>query len=159
MKKKLLLVEDSIHDAGFTKHALQACGLENAVIHAVDGAEGLQVLLDDPAIALVLLDLKLPKVDGFEFLKIIRHDPRFVALPVIVVTTSSIVADRTRAELLGANGFVTKAFDLNEFNALIATAVKPYQSALADDAAPPSGPILGSGTLSMLGVAQQGQAS
>jgi two-component system response regulator len=130
MPKKILLVEDSQHDAEFTLHALQHCRILNSVIHADDGGTGLWHLATTPDIALVLLDLKLRTLDGFELLKIMRADPRFVNMPVIVVSTSILPSDRSRAEVLGASGFVTKDYDLKNFSEAICLAFAPYEDLL-----------------------------
>lgn len=130
MSKKILLVEDSRHDAEFTLHALDHCRIHNPVVHADDGATGLWHLATDNQIAVVLLDLKLRTLDGFELLKIMRADPRFVDTPVIVVSTSTIHSDRARTELLGASGFVTKELDLQRFSDAICVALAPFQHLL-----------------------------
>lgn len=130
MTKKILLIEDSVNDAQLTLHALRTCGIENPVVHEFDGAEGLIRLADDPEIGLVLLDLKLQKINGFEFLKIVRSNPRFVELPVVIVSNSSVLSDRTRTEMLGASGYIVKDFDLEEFRVSIVHTLKPFRTLL-----------------------------
>lgn len=131
--KKILLVEDSQHDAEFTLHALDYCGIRNPVEHADDGASGLWHLSTDESIGIVLLDLKLRVVDGFELLKIMRADPRFASMPVIIVSTSILPADRTRTELLGASGYVVKDYDLRQFSDSICAALAPFQNLLEQE--------------------------
>jgi CheY-like chemotaxis protein len=104
MANKILLVEDSMHDAELTLHALKDCRISNPAIHADDGAVGLWHLAVNSEIALVLLDLKLQIVDGFEVLKIMRADPKLVEMPVIIVTGSELGSDFVRAKMLGASG-------------------------------------------------------
>lgn len=130
MVKKILLVEDSLNDAEFSLLALEHCRILNPVVHADDGAVGLWHLATDTEIGLVLLDLKLRTVNGFELLKIMRADPRMVDMPVIVVSTSTTAADRTRALMLGASGFVEKEPDLQRFKDAVCVAIDPFQDLL-----------------------------
>lgn len=130
MTKKILLIEDSANDAQLTLHALRACGIENPVVEEFDGAEGLLRLADDSDVALILLDLKLQKINGFEFLKIVRSNPRFVGLPVVVVSNSNAPSDRIRADMLGASGYVVKDFDLKDFKVSLCQALEPFRHLL-----------------------------
>lgn len=132
MVKKILLVEDSLNDVEFSLLALQHCRILNPVVHADDGAVGLWHLATDTEIGIVLLDLKLRTVDGFELLEIMRADPRMVDIPVIVVSSSTLAADRVRAQVLGATSFVEKEFDIHRFKDAILAAMHPFQHLLAE---------------------------
>jgi len=117
MQKKILLVEDNPDDEALTKRALKTNNIQNEVVVARDGAAALEYLLADgeelPAV--VLLDLKLPKVDGLEVLREIKSDPRLRELPVVVLTSSREHADLLRAYELGANAYVVKPVDFEQF--------------------------------------------
>jgi CheY-like chemotaxis protein len=130
MTKKILLIDDLANDVQLTLYALKACGIESSVVEEFDGAEGLLRLADDPDISLVLLDLKLPKVNGFEFLKIVRSNPRFVGLPIVIVSNSNVPSDRTRAEVLGSSGYVVKDLDLQQFKSSLCLALEPFRNLL-----------------------------
>jgi two-component system response regulator len=121
----ILLVEDSSDDEELTLLALDEAGVRNEIRVARDGAEALDVLFDStepdrgglPGV--VLLDLKLPKLDGFEVLQRIRADGRTRHLPVVVLTSSSLDEDVTRSYELGVNSYVRKPVEFAEFAAAI----------------------------------------
>jgi len=136
MTRKILLVDDSLHDAEFTLHALKHCKINNPVVYAEDGRVALTQLANDPDIALVLLDLKMRIVDGYEFLKIVRADPTFVHVPIVIVTGSNLLADRARVEVLGASSYVVKEFDLQSFSDSLCRALEPFLPMLDDEPAP-----------------------
>ncbi len=119
---QLLLVEDNPNDAELTIDALRETKLVNNVTWVKDGAEALEVLLandkeDDPArlLKLVLLDLRLPRVDGLDVLRAIRADRRTKLLPVVVLTSSREETDLVRAYELGANSFLVKPVESEAF--------------------------------------------
>ncbi|MDA8249460.1 MAG: response regulator [Rhodospirillales bacterium] len=121
--KPILLVEDSPKDVELTLAALEQCQLANAVIVARDGAEALDYLRSrgtyasrntgDPAV--VLLDLKLPKVDGLEVLEQIKNDPILRHTPVVMLTSSREERDVVRSYSLGVNAFVVKPVGFEQF--------------------------------------------
>jgi two-component system response regulator len=118
----ILLVEDNWNDEALTLRALKKSNIANRVVVARDGAEALDYLLapaeDGSPKALptlILLDLKLPKIDGHEVLRRIRSDERTRVLPVVILTTSVEPADRLAGYRLGANSFVRKPVDFAEF--------------------------------------------
>jgi two-component system response regulator len=123
-KKIILLVEDNPDDVELTMRALKKGNIMNQVVVARDGAEALDYLFATGKYAgrnieeqpqVILLDLKMPKVDGLEVLQRIRADERTKLLPVVVLTTSSEDKDRVSSYQLGANSFVRKPVDFNEF--------------------------------------------
>ena len=121
--KIILLVEDSPADEALTLRALKKANIMSKVIVARDGAEALDYLFGaEPGEAggklpdLILLDLKLPKLDGHEVLKRIRADARTHLLPVVILTTSVEDEDRLEGYRVGANSYVRKPVDFAEFS-------------------------------------------
>jgi len=119
-----LLVEDSPEDAELTLHSLRRNNLANRIHWAKDGEEGLDFLFcrgpyshrsfhSPPKV--VLLDLKLPKVDGLEVLRQMKEDPRTRPIPVVVLTSSREEADVVRGYRNGANSYVQKPVDFDQF--------------------------------------------
>jgi two-component system response regulator len=119
--RPIFLVEDSPDDELLTTRALRKSGFANPVLVARDGAEALAALLPAggrPAVpqpALVLLDLKLPKVDGLEVLARLRADPRTRRLPVVALTSSTQEDDVMASYDLGVNGYVRKPISFPAF--------------------------------------------
>ncbi len=120
---RILLVEDNPADAELTLDALRDSGLVNTVQWVKDGAEALDVLFERGAdsaaeshrLRLVLLDLRLPRVDGLEVLRALRADERTRRLPVVVLTSSREEVDLVRAYDLGANSYLVKPVDSDAF--------------------------------------------
>tara|TARA_R110000787_G_scaffold43087_5_gene105696 strand:+ start:2033 stop:2515 length:483 start_codon:yes stop_codon:yes gene_type:complete len=122
--KVILLVEDNPDDELLTLDALAANRIGNEVVVAHNGVEALDYLFgsgdwegrdvtDLPAV--VLLDLKLPKIDGLEVLSRVRADKRTLMLPVVILTSSNEDEDRLKGYSLGANSYVRKPVDFDEF--------------------------------------------
>jgi two-component system response regulator len=119
---KILLVEDNPDDAALTKRALKSHNITNEVVVAQDGVAALDYLFGaggEPAMAeppaVVLLDLKLPKVNGMEVLQRIRADERTRLLPVVILTSSDEERDVVEGYSLGANSYVRKPVDFLAF--------------------------------------------
>ena len=119
---KILLVEDNPDDVALTLRALKSHNITNEVIVARDGAEALDYLfgakanaLGDELPAVVLLDLKLPKVNGMEVLQRIRADEGTRLLPVVILTSSDEERDVIEGYSLGANSYVRKPVDYDQF--------------------------------------------
>ena len=120
---RILLVEDDPKDVELTLTALEDYKLANEVVVAHDGAEALDYLYrqgnfanrstDNPAV--LLLDLKLPKVDGLEVLEQIKADAKLRLIPVVVLTSSHEERDMVTSYKLGVNAFVVKPVDFHEF--------------------------------------------
>jgi CheY-like chemotaxis protein len=122
--KVILLAEDNPDDVKLTLRALKKSNILNEVVVAGDGVEALDYLFGTGKFAgrdagvlpqVVLLDLKMPKVDGLEVLHRIRADKRTKVLPVVVLTTSSEDKDRIESYKLGANSYIRKPVDFNQF--------------------------------------------
>jgi two-component system response regulator len=119
----ILLVEDSPDDVELTLRAFKSHNITNAVVVASDGAKALEYLFgsDDGTTppgdlpAIVLLDLKLPKVNGLEVLERIRADERTRFLPVVILTSSNEQQDLVEGYKLGVNSYVRKPVDFTEF--------------------------------------------
>lgn len=120
----ILLVEDNPDDEALTLRALQKNKIKNDVVVAHDGVEALDYLFGTGMYAgrdaaqlpqVVLLDLKLPKVDGLEVLRRVRADERTKLLPVVILTSSVEQQDRLRGYDFGANSYVRKPVDFNQF--------------------------------------------
>jgi len=103
---RILIVEDDEDVVNLSTHWLEKAGY--VVEHAPDGAAALELLNNDPLPAVVLLDVMLPKIDGFEVLRRIRADRRTRRLPVVVVTSFSRDKDEKRGRELGANDYIVK---------------------------------------------------
>ncbi|MGF7151736.1 CheY-like chemotaxis protein [Sphingomonas zeicaulis] len=121
--KPILLVEDNPKDVELTLAALEQCQLANGVIVVRDGAEALDYLSgagrfegrNSGSPAVVLLDLKLPKIDGLEVLERIKNDPKLRHTPVVMLTSSREERDLVRSYSLGVNAFVVKPVGFEQF--------------------------------------------
>ncbi len=122
--KVILLIEDNPDDVQLTLRALKKSKIMNEVVVAQDGVEAMDYLFGTGKYAgrdtnvkpqVILLDLKMPKMDGLEALQRIRRDERTRLLPVVVLTTSSEDRDRVESYKLGANSYVRKPVDFNQF--------------------------------------------
>ena len=118
-KKHILLVEDRRDDEILTLDALEKAGIRNPVAVARDGAEALEYLFPPDGstrqLCLVMLDLKLPKINGIEVLRRIRGDSRTRRIPVVVLTTSSEFEDIRDSYEMGANSYVRKPVEFAQF--------------------------------------------
>ncbi len=118
----VLLVEDDPHDAMLVERSFRRKGLNVSLVVAKDGKEALDYLHEageeSGARSLprfILLDLKLPRMDGFEFLKEVKGNPLFKKIPVVVLTSSHELEDVDRAYDLGANAYLVKPLRFEEF--------------------------------------------
>ena len=125
---EILLVEDNPQDLELTQRALRKANLANYIHIARDGAEALEFLFcEGPHAArkieatpkVILLDLKLPKIDGLEVLKRIKADPRTSAIPVVMLTSSKEQNDVVESYQLGVNSYIVKPVDFERFAAAV----------------------------------------
>jgi CheY-like chemotaxis protein len=124
----ILLVEDNADDIDLTLHALRRNNLANAVHIVRDGEEALDFVFCrgtyhnrrfDETPKVILLDLKLPKIDGLEVLRVIKSDSRTKALPIVVMTSSKEQRDMVEGYHLGVNSYIQKPVDFDRFRDLI----------------------------------------
>lgn len=125
---EILLVEDNPQDLELTQRALRQANLTNCIHIARDGAEALEFLFCEGAHAgrkiedgpkVILLDLKLPKLDGLEVLKRIKSDPRTRSIPVVVLTSSKEQNDVVESYHLGVNSYIVKPVNFERFAAAV----------------------------------------
>lgn len=125
---EVLLVEDSTHDAELTMRTLKRERIANQVVWVRDGQEALDYLFREGAYSarrngvpkLVLLDLKMPRMDGLEALRRIRGDERISRLPVVMLTSSREESDLVESYRLGVNSYIVKPVDFRQFASTIA---------------------------------------
>jgi two-component system, response regulator len=143
-KRTILLVEDNSGDEELAREAFADCGITEQVVVARDGVEAIDYLLGEPGGSrapkaplpvLVLLDLRLPRLDGLDVLRQLRAEPRTKRLPVVVLTTSTEDRDVAAAYELGCSGYVQKPMAMDEFVA----AVRAIKAFFLDLIVPPVG--------------------
>lgn len=124
IQKTILLVEDNADDEALTIRALKKNNIANNIVVARDGAEAVEYLFGtdpdtgktaNPLPALIILDLKLPKIDGLEVLKRLRENSRTKLIPVVILTSSNEEQDVLSSYGLGANSFIRKPVDFIQF--------------------------------------------
>jgi CheY-like chemotaxis protein len=125
---EILLVEDSKEDAALAIRALKKKNLGNKLVHLKDGAEALDLIYGTGAYEgqktsflpkVVLLDLKMPRLDGMEVLKRIKSDPQTKAIPVVILTSSAEDPDIKTAYELGANSYIVKPVEFDNFSQVV----------------------------------------
>ena len=130
-KKDILLVEDNPSDAEFTMRALRNSNIINRLIHLQDGEEALEYVFAtgkysgrniDEMPKVILLDLKMPKINGLEVLKKIKSDKRTKLIPVVLLTSSKEESDILDAYKYGVNSYIVKPVDFDDFAKVIAHA-------------------------------------
>lgn len=124
----ILLVEDDPAHAEIVRRNLEDFRVANRIVHVSDGQEALDYLFHQgshanpeasPRPGLVLLDLRLPKVDGLEVLRIVKADPGLNRIPVVILTTSEAESDMAKAYESQANSYLVKPLDLEQFSTLM----------------------------------------
>ncbi len=121
MGNKILLVEDNADDAELTRLALERHQLGSRVVHLTDGAQAIEYLFgpsgvaDAPDVRFIILDLKLPKVDGIKVLERLKGDPRTRSIPVVILSSSNQEQDISRSYECGVNSYVVKPVQLDEY--------------------------------------------
>jgi len=126
----VLLVDDDEQDAALVKRAFERAGLQCPFVKVASGLEAMAYLSGQPPyqdeirfphVGLVLLDIRMPGIDGFEVLRWIRHNPILLGLPIVVLTSSDEIHDANKAYLLGATSFFVKPFDFANYAAFSRT--------------------------------------
>jgi two-component system, response regulator len=115
---EILLVEDNADDAELTIRALRKYNLANNLLHLHDGEEALNFLFSSPDNAMpkiILLDIKMPKVDGIEVLRKIKSDPYRKIIPIVVLTSSKEERDIIESYKLGVNAYIVKPVEFDKF--------------------------------------------
>ena len=121
MSRKILLVEDNADDAELTRLALDRHQLSSRVVHLTDGAQAIEYLFgaggaaEANDLSFILLDLKLPKVDGLQVLERIKGDPRTRSIPVVILSSSNQERDISRSFESGVNSYVVKPVQLDDY--------------------------------------------
>lgn len=124
----IVLIEDNIHDAEFTIRALKKVNLANLLIHLKDGAEALDYLFARGQYAnqeirrpkMILLDIKMPKVDGIEVLRQLKSNENTRTIPVVIMTSSKEDQDVISSYNLGVNSYVVKPVEFESFAKVVA---------------------------------------
>ncbi|CAN5495664.1 response regulator [soil metagenome] len=114
---RVFLIEDSSDDEYFIRRAISRLFPSLSIEFAADGEEAIRMLFDEthPPPALILVDVRLPKLSGHEVLEQLRASKRFVHTPIVMLTSSNERADIERAYELGANGYVQKAVEFDDY--------------------------------------------
>jgi two-component system, response regulator len=117
MNNTILLVEDNPADAELAIRAFKKNNLPQKIVHLEDGQEALEYLFDEgnEMPRLILLDVKMPRVDGIEVLRKIKSDPKKKILPVVMLTSSREDRDIIESYQLGVNAYIVKPVDFNKF--------------------------------------------
>jgi two-component system response regulator len=127
-EKKILLVEDNPDDEMLTLRAMQKNNIANEIVVARDGAEALEFIFGRgiytarggiKTLQVILLDLNLPKIGGLEVLRKIRANPKTALLPIVILTSSKEERDLVESYRLGANSYIRKPVDFNQFSETI----------------------------------------
>ncbi len=114
----IMLVEDSPADVFMIKESLNEAGLEYQATVLGDGEDAIASLRDGPRPDLLILDLNLPKIDGYDVVETVRRNPELSDVPVVILSSSSMPRDRQRAETLGRTRYIIKPITLDEFMAI-----------------------------------------
>ncbi|MFF4950545.1 HAMP domain-containing protein [Streptomyces chattanoogensis] len=125
--RRILIVDDDIRNVFALTHVLGRVGI--SVKYAENGREGLEVLDRTPDVSLVLMDIMMPEMDGYEMIKAIRHAPRFADLPVIALTAKAMPGDREKAIESGADDYIPKPVDVDQLLAVICRLLDPQDRA------------------------------
>jgi CheY-like chemotaxis protein len=115
--KKVLVVDDDVRNFFALTSALEAHGME--VVFAENGREGIETLRANPDVDLVLMDVMMPELDGYETTRIVRELPQFAQLPIIALTAKAMKGDRERSIAAGASDYITKPVDTDQLLSLM----------------------------------------
>ncbi|MDB4107932.1 response regulator [Bacteroidia bacterium] len=125
LDKKILLLEDDVVDVMTLKRAMKQLGISNHLEVRENGAEGLEYLLNcDELPGIIFLDINMPKMNGIEFLEIVKRNKDLAKIPIVVLTTSKDQEDRLITFEKGISGYMTKPVDYPQFKDMIAVIMK-----------------------------------
>jgi CheY-like chemotaxis protein len=115
--RRILIVDDDVRNVFALTSVLEASGMD--VVYAENGREGIETLRDQPEIDLVLMDIMMPEMDGYETIRAIRADDRFDQLPIISLTAKAMKGDREKSIAVGASDYITKPVDTDQLLSLM----------------------------------------
>ena len=115
--KKILIVDDDVRNVFALTSVLEASGME--VVYAENGHDGIEILRGNPELDLVLMDIMMPELDGYETIRTIREDERFQQLPIISLTAKAMKGDREKSIASGASDYITKPVDTDQLLSLM----------------------------------------
>jgi CheY-like chemotaxis protein len=115
--KRILIVDDDVRNVFALTSVLEASGME--VVYAENGRDGIQMLLENPEIDLVLMDIMMPEMDGYQTIRAIREQDEFQQLPIISLTAKAMKGDREKSIASGASDYITKPVDTDQLLSLM----------------------------------------
>lgn len=130
--KEIALIEDNLNDAELTELALRRSAMDVSIHHFRDGADALKALVEEAGglahaffgLQMIFLDLKLPKLNGFQVLERLRSNSEFRTIPIVVLTSSAVESDIRLAYELGANSYIVKPIDFQKHSETIVKATQ-----------------------------------
>ncbi|WP_411121316.1 HAMP domain-containing protein [Streptomyces sp. x-19] len=139
-ERRILIVDDDIRNVFALTHVLGRVGIN--VKYAENGREGLEVLDRTPDVSLVLMDIMMPEMDGYEMIRAIRHTPRFADLPIVALTAKAMPGDREKTIESGADDYIPKPVDVDRLLGVICQLLDPEtrKAAGCPDVTPDDGP-------------------
>ena len=115
--KRIMIVDDDVRNVFALTSVLEASGME--VLYAENGRDGIEMLWEHPEVDLVLMDIMMPEMDGYETIRAIRADERFEQLPIISLTAKAMRGDREKSIAVGASDYITKPVDTDQLLSLM----------------------------------------
>ena len=115
--KKVLIVDDDIRNVFALTSALESRGME--VVYAENGRDGIEMLKSNPDVDLILMDIMMPEMDGYETMRAIRLEEEFKRLPIIALTAKAMKGDREQSIAAGASDYITKPVDVDQLLSLM----------------------------------------
>jgi CheY-like chemotaxis protein len=128
LRRTALIVDDDVRNVFALASVLEAKGMD--VVYAENGSEGVRILVENPSVDIVLMDVMMPEMDGYQTIDAIRKMPEFGSLPIIAVTAKAMKGDRERAIESGASSYITKPVDTDELLALMGVWLYPLEDVL-----------------------------
>ncbi|MFD4530339.1 HAMP domain-containing protein, partial [Streptomyces sp. NPDC058470] len=125
--RRVLIVDDDIRNVFALTHVLGRVGMP--VLYAENGREGIETLERNPDVELVLMDIMMPEMDGYETIAAIRHTPRWTGLPIVALTAKAMPGDRDKSIAQGANDYVPKPVDVDQLLTVVCALLDPQTTA------------------------------